>query len=165
VKHARFANAVLSVVLLACLGHSAKVAAQNPPLSGCQGGSTAPTNKPGWAPGTTVDVYIDPATPGYSQVKAAFNNWTANSVANGTGVTYHFVDNPLPEHTGYTVLSQYPSQDVREFTNTFPSTGSTLWAVTQLSPSMTNPAAVLEANVPCNRSSRGFWGLWQLRAQ
>jgi len=82
VKHARFANPVLSVLLLACLGHSAKVAAQNPPLSGCQGGSTAPTNKPGWAPGTTVDVYIDPATPGYSQVKAAFNNWTAKP-ANG----------------------------------------------------------------------------------
>lgn len=144
-KHARFANAVLSVVVLACFGHSANVAAQDPPLSGCQSGHKAPLNYPGWPQGTTVDVYIDPSIPGYSKVKTAFNNWTANSAANGTGVTYNFVNNPLPEHTGYTVLNQHPSEDVREHTDTFPSTGTTLWAVTQLSPSMTNPAAVLEA--------------------
>jgi hypothetical protein len=146
VKHARFANAALSVVVLACFGHSANVAAQDPPLSGCQSGHTAPLNYPGWPQGTTVDVYIDPSIPGFSQVETAFNNWTANSGANGTGVTYHFVNNPLPEHTGYTVLNQYPTENVREHTDTFPSTtGVTLWAVTQLSPSMTTPAAVLEA--------------------
>jgi hypothetical protein len=75
-KHARFVNAVLSLVALACLGHSANVAAQDPPLSGCQSGNKAPLNYPGWPQGTTIDVYIDPSTPGYEQVKTAFNNWS-----------------------------------------------------------------------------------------
>ena len=146
-NHARFANAVLSVVVLACFGHLANVAAQvgDPPLSGCQNATKAPLNFPGWPQGTTVDVYIDPTLPQAAAVRTAFNNWSAKNVANGTGVTYNFVNNPLPEHTGYTVLNQHPTEDVREHTDTFPSTGTTVWAVTKLSPSMTNPDAVLEA--------------------
>ncbi len=93
-KHSKVANALLSVIVLACFGQSVNVAAQLPPLSGCNGTHIPPTNKPGWPQGQgQVDVWIDPAITDLrrSSVESAFNNWTANSGANGSGVTYHFV--------------------------------------------------------------------------
>src|SRR5437660_1310649 len=131
-KGAKFVKALLSVIVLVWFGHSvANVAAQDP----CQTGHAAPIDKPGWAQGRTVDVYIDPAITDQrrSAVETSFNNWSQNAGANGSGVTYHFVSNPLPLGTGYTVLNQQ-HDDVREYTETYPDgITTTTGAVTYLS--------------------------------
>jgi hypothetical protein len=149
VKHSKVANALLSVIVLGCFGQSVNVAAQDLPLSGCQSGHIPLTNKPGWPQGTTVDVYIDPAITGQrlTSVQTAFNTWTGNSGANGSGVTYHYVSTPPPEGHGYRVLNQMPPSGDRAETFTYPdgTVTPTAGAVTYLSPGMTTPAAVLEA--------------------
>lgn len=148
-KHSLIANA-LFITLLACFGQSVNVAAQGPPLSGCV--HVPPTNKPGWPQGTTVDVWIDPAITGnrLTEVQHAFNNWTQNSGANGSGVTYRFVGGAEPpDGQGFKVMNQTPPgpNPDRATTFTYPYSGvsSTSGAVTDLSPGITNPAAVLEA--------------------
>ena len=95
-------------------------------------------------------MWIDPAITGLrrSSVESAFNNWTANSGANGSGVTYHFVGGTEPpDGQGYKVKNQTPPSGDRAETFTYPdgTVSPTTGAVTDLSPSMTNPAAVLEA--------------------
>ncbi|MDX6528091.1 MAG: hypothetical protein QOH41_381 [Blastocatellia bacterium] len=152
-KQSKLASALLSVIVFACFGQSVNVVAQLPPLSGCNGTHIPPTNKPGWPQGQgQVDVWVDPAITGLrrSSVESAFNNWTANSGANGSGVTYHFVGgSEPPDGQGFKVKNQTPpgSNPPRIVTFTYPdgTVTPTSGAVTYLSPSMTNPAAVLEA--------------------
>src|SRR5438105_4452434 len=103
----------------------------------------------GWHQGQTVSVYIDQAIIGdrRSAVMTAFNNWSQSGGPNGSQVTYQFVDQPPPQNTGYTVLNQPPPSGSREETFTNPdAAGYTVSAITYLSPSMTNPRAVLEAS-------------------
>jgi hypothetical protein len=111
VKHSRVAHALLSVIVLACFGQSVNVAAQDPPLSGCNGDHIPPKNKPGWPQGTSLDVYIDPAITGQrlTSVKTAFDTWTGNRAANGSGVTYHYVSTP-PSEGVLSILMRSPIQ-------------------------------------------------------
>lgn len=133
---------------LSCLD-PCNVMAQQAPLAQCPSGHVAPVNKKGWPQGLTVSVYIDPAIIGFrrSSVVAAFNNWTQSRGQNGSNNIYSFVSQPPPAGTGFTVLNQQHSSGQRETTGTFPddNTGYTMSATTYLSPTITNPAAVLEA--------------------
>ena len=90
-RQSKRANALLSAIVLACFGQLVNVVGQYPPLSGCNGDHKPPINKPGWTQGTRVDVWIDPAITGQrrDKVKAAFDLWSLNNAANGTGVTYN----------------------------------------------------------------------------
>jgi hypothetical protein len=94
-------------------------------------------------------VYIHPAITGErrSAVETAFSNWTASRILNGSHNTYQFVSQPPPANTGFTILNQQPSSGDRAQTTTVTNdtTGNTMYATTYLSPSMTNPDAVLEA--------------------
>ncbi|HKP38027.1 MAG TPA: hypothetical protein VJT71_14315 [Pyrinomonadaceae bacterium] len=94
-------------------------------------------------------VYIDPAIIGdrRSNVIAAFEHWTQSRTLNGSQVTYQIVSQPPPSGTGYTVLNQQHGSGARETTDTTTNdvTGYTMQATTYLSPTMTNPSAVLEA--------------------
>jgi len=121
VKQSKLANALFSAIVLACFGQSVNVAAQGPPLSGC-GDHLSYINKPGWPQGRIVDVYIDPAITGsrLSAVKTAFDNWTADRGANGSGVTYRYVNTPPSEGQGFRVLNQMPPSGDRAETFTYP---------------------------------------------
>lgn len=107
------------------------------------------TSTPGWPPGTTVNVYIDPNIIGNRRtaVITAFDNWTQSRGLNGSQVSYQIVSQPPPTGTGYTVVNQQPVSGNRISTDTYQynGTGSTTSAVTFLSPTVTNPNAVLEA--------------------
>src|SRR2546423_15618830 len=108
-KRSKIWNALLPITLLGCFGQSFNVLAQYPPLSGCV--HQTPPDKPGWPQGTTVDVWIDPAITGgrLTEVQHAFNNWTQNSGANGSGVTYRFVGGTEPpDGQGFKVRNQTP---------------------------------------------------------
>jgi hypothetical protein len=125
------------------------VMAQQAPLAQCSSGHAPPVNYRGWPQGITVNVYIDPAIigPRRSSVETAFNNWTQSRGSNGSNNSYYFVTQPPPAGTGFTVLNQTPPSGDRAqtLTSTNNNTGNTMYAITYLIPTMTNPDAVLEA--------------------
>lgn len=135
-------------VSIASLGGTI-VTAQNIPSANCHSEQFADVNKNGWPKGTTVNVYVDPSITGdrRTAIITAFANWTQSAGLNGSQVTYQIVSQPPPSGTGYTVLNQQAALGDRAttFTTTDSGTGVTTKATTELSPSMTNPAAVLEA--------------------
>jgi len=108
-----------------------------------------PVSGAGWVQGATVLVYIDPAilSPRREQVEQAFNNWTNNNSANGSFVTFTFINQPPAPNTGFTVLNQQHPEGTREHTDTMinDNTGYSMSATTYLAPTLTNPPAVLEA--------------------
>jgi hypothetical protein len=125
------------------------VSAQGYPSANCLSDHVANVNKPGWPQGTTVNVYIDPNITGNRRtaVITAFDSWTQSRGLNGSQVTYQIVSQPPPAGTGYTVRNQQNASGARETTDTIQNdvTGYTTSATTDLAPTMTNPAAVLEA--------------------
>ncbi len=139
----------ICVVLWLGFMNGRDVIAQSPPLASCPSGNAAPINKPGWPQGTIVNVYIDPniIDDRRTAVITAFGNWTQSRGLNGSQVTYQIVSQPPPAGTGYTVRNQQNSSGSRETTDTIQNdvTGYTMSATTDLAPTMTNPAAVLEA--------------------
>ena len=115
----------------------------------CTSQNSAPVNKRGWPQGATVPVYIDPQITGQRRdaVVQAFNNWTQSKAANGSNVIFTFVSTAPSQNTGFTVLHQQPASDNRASTDTRIDDADNLTtnATTHLSPTITVPAAVLEA--------------------
>lgn len=136
------------VVWFSCI-RSSNAAAQDYPSDNCHSTYTADVNKRGWSQGITVSVYIDPniTGPRRSSIVTAFDNWTQSRVLNGSNVSYQFVSQPPPAGTGYRVLNQQPTSGGRASTDTIldDTTGLTGYTTTFISPSLTNPTALLEA--------------------
>jgi hypothetical protein len=149
-KRALFCSAYLLSCMWGTNGY--QIVAQSSPFfpsANCSSNYIADVNKKGWPQGATVDVYIDPAIIGLRRqaIVNAFNNWTNSGSLNGSQISYHFVSQAPPAGTGYRIQNVSPASGDRAttFTTTNPNTAQTAGAVTQISPDMTNPDAVLEA--------------------